>query len=48
MTNLLVTAVDLAAVSSNNGDDIPPALWFAIAAVIVVFGVAMILRRRKS
>jgi hypothetical protein len=48
VTNLLVIAVDLAAVSSNNGDGIPPALWFAIAAVIVVIGVAMILRWRKS
>jgi hypothetical protein len=37
----------LAAVNSNQGNSIPPALWFAGAAVLVIVAMIMFLRRKR-
>ena len=47
MTASVVLASMFAAVNPNNGNSIPPGLWFAIAAVIVIVGVIMIARRKR-
>jgi uncharacterized membrane protein (DUF4010 family) len=47
MTSAGVLGSALAAVNSNNGNSIPPGLWFAAAAVFVVVGVVIAVRRGR-
>ncbi|MCY1695271.1 hypothetical protein [Curtobacterium sp. SL109] len=42
-----VVLASLLAVISNQGNSIPPALWFAGVAVLVIVAVIMRLRRKR-
>jgi len=47
MAQLVVLAAMLAAVNPNQGNSIPPVLWFSILAVLIVVCAVVIIRRRK-
>jgi hypothetical protein len=47
MTKLVMLTSILAAVNPNQGNSIPPVLWFSILAVLIVVSAVVIIRRRK-